>query len=101
MVKRGIKEKENENLEATVEKQVDKTKKTTSKPKDVLSKRKVIMQFGGKEVEEEAIVERFKDRWKEERKLSDIKNLKVYYKVEEEVAYFVVNENETVAVSFN
>jgi len=100
MVKRSVKEKENMVLEENERNQSNNAKKTTTKSKDVLSKRKIVVQFRGEEVEEEAITQRFKSQWKTEHKLSEIKDLKVYYKVEEEIAYFVVNENETIAISF-
>jgi len=101
MVKKGIKEKEIEVVKTVTEKQEDKTKKTTTKSKDMLSKRKVFIQFWGKEVEETALLEQFKGQWKKEHNLSEVKDLRVYLKVEEETAYFVVNGEETIAVSFN
>ena len=66
MVKKGIKEKEIEAVKTVTEKQEDKTKKATTKSKDTLSKRKVFIQFWGKEVEETALLEQFKGQWKKE-----------------------------------
>jgi len=101
MVKKGIKEKEIEAVKTVTEKQEGKTKKTTTKSKDILSKRKVFIQFWGKEVEETVLLEGFKTQWKKEHNLSEIKELRVYLKVEEETAYFVVNGEETISVNFN
>ena len=44
-----------------------------------------------------AIMDKFVEVWEKDRKLS-VKDLKVYFNVEESTAYFVVNEEENLAI---
>lgn len=77
---------------------VDKVKETFSL--DAVSERYIYLQYFGKQVDEKEITERFKEVWLKEHKLSEIKELKVYYKIESQKAYFVVNNSETVELEF-
>lgn len=49
------------------------------------------IEYCGKQVSKEDIVNRFKTEWQKEHKLTEIKTLNIYYKVEDSTAYFVVN----------
>lgn len=73
---------------------VEKVKKPFSG--DVLSERKICIQYYDKQVDEEDLVLKFKEIWLKEHKLSEIKELKAYYKIEDQKAYFVVNGSTTV-----
>jgi hypothetical protein len=77
---------------------VDKVKETLSL--DALSERKIYVQYFGKQISEEEITKSFKEIWLKEHKLSEIKDLKVYYKVEDQKAYFVINDSETIEIDF-
>ncbi|MFA9398471.1 MAG: DUF6465 family protein, partial [Clostridiaceae bacterium] len=52
----------------------------------------------GKEFCEDDIYEMFKKIWLEDHKLSDIKELKTYIKLEDDTAYCVVNGDITVPI---
>lgn len=58
------------------------------------------VQYFGKEISEDYLIEQFKTKWTESKKLSDIKDLKIYYKVEENTAYYLVNNETTVSIKF-
>lgn len=77
---------------------VDKFKETLSL--DGLSERKIYIQYSGKQVDEEQLSEKFKGIWCSNHKLSEIKTLQVYYKIDDQKAYFVINDFETVVVDF-
>ena len=78
------------------------TTKAKTKPK---AKSKIVvsgayLQYAGKEIEEDTLMEKFKIEWCKENKISDIKDLKIYYKINDEKAYFVVNKDITVIIDF-
>lgn len=77
---------------------MDKVKETLSL--DGVSERKIYIQYFGKQIDEEKITENFKELWLQEHKLSEIKTLNIYYKLEDQKAYFVVNDSETITIDF-
>lgn len=52
---------------------------------------KVYVQFAGKEVETEELVEQVKAKWKAEEGDSSIESLELYIKPEDAAAYYVIN----------
>lgn len=73
-------------------------RKARTKSKAIL--KKVYIQYAGKEIEEDTLIEKFKFEWCKEYKINELKNLKVYYKIEEKKAYFVANETVTIIIDF-
>lgn len=71
-----------------------KTKKSDKKKQ----KHEFIVEYQDKKFLEQEILDLFYEEWKKTRKKNEIKDLKVYLKVEEGVAYCVVNESEMVEV---
>ena len=61
-----------------------------------LSARKIFIQYYDKQVDEYALVLKFKKIWLKNHKLNEIKELKVYYKIEDQKAYFVINGTITI-----
>ena len=58
-------------------------------------KSKIIVEFQGIQTTIKDIEEKLKDSWKENGgKLKDIKNVDIYFKPEEKMCYYVVNESE-------
>lgn len=95
----------------TVKKVSESAKKTITKTSDDLAKavktnisniigfdKKLYIEYYGKKVSEDELVERFKLEWTKSHKLSEIKDLKVYYKIEEDTAYYLVNDKETLSI---
>jgi gas vesicle protein len=89
-----------------VKKVSDNAKQTIAKTSDNLAKvvktnianikgfdKKIFIEYSGKQVSEEELIDKFKFQWTETHDLSEIKDLKVYYKVEEDTAYYTVNGN--------
>lgn len=78
--------------------------KTESKPKSKarskIIPKKTYVQYAGKEIQEEVLMEKFKAEWLKENKITAIKDLKIYYKIDDEKAYFVVNEVVTIIIDF-
>lgn len=62
-------------------------KKTVTKKTDVV----FYVQYQGKEVSNQSIQEKIYDEWLKSHKISDIKTLDIYLKVEEDTAYCLVN----------
>lgn len=77
---------------------VDKVKETLSL--DGISERRIYIQYFGKQIDEEKVTEKFKELWLQDHKISEIKTLNAYYKLEDQKAYFVVNDSETITVDF-
>jgi len=75
-------------------KAIKKVKKTSLGK--TLSARKIFIQYYDKQVDEYELVLKFKKIWLNDHKLNEIKELKVYYKVEDQKAYFVVNGSTTI-----
>lgn len=62
-------------------------------------KSKYFIEFSGVQVDIELLEKNFKEYWKKQnRKLKDIKTLHIYYKVDEQKCYYVVNEIETISL---
>lgn len=62
--------------------------------------KKIYIQYEGKEIEQGDLIERFKFEWCKEHKIDEIKNLKIYYKIEDKKAYFVANGSVTIIIDF-
>ncbi|MGV8983602.1 DUF6465 family protein [Clostridium sp.] len=62
-------------------------KKTVTKKTDVV----FYVQYQGKEVSNQSIQEKMCDEWLKSHKISEIKTLDIYLKVEEDTAYCLVN----------
>ncbi len=62
--------------------------------------KKIYIQYAGKQIEEDALVERFEFEWCREYRISDIKDLKIYLNIEDKKAYFVVNGSITIIIDF-
>lgn len=62
--------------------------------------RKRYLQYAGKEIEEDTLLEKFKIEWYKEYKIEEIKDLKIYYNIENKKAYFVVNRLVTIIIDF-
>lgn len=57
-------------------------------------KTSVFMEYGGIQVEEKEIIAKIKEAWVSEgNKIKDIKELKLYLKPDEFVAYYVINDD--------
>ena len=71
-----------------------KTTKTTKAEKEAASQN-VYIQFAGKEVKTEELVEQVKALWTAQgHRVSSIKSLEVYVKPEDNAAYYVINGKE-------
>jgi hypothetical protein len=62
--------------------------------------KKTYIQYAGKEVEENSLIKKFKFEWCKQYKINEIKDLKVYYKIEDKKAYFVANGSVTISIDF-
>ncbi|NLZ47610.1 MAG: hypothetical protein GX895_02275 [Clostridiales bacterium] len=80
--------------EDTTETTEKKTKRTTKKKLDP----DFYIEYPGHQVSQKYIMEKFTEMWEKDRKLSEIKTLRVYFNVGESTAYFVVNEVENFAI---
>ena len=74
--------------------------KIKSKPRAKAIPKKIYVQYSGKEIQEDVLMEKFKVEWLKENKITAIKDLKIYYKIDDEKAYFVVNEAVTIIIDF-
>ena len=81
-----------------------KTTKTTAKKttssrtaKKAEKKEEVILQFGGREINDKDLVARVNEIWTGDlgRKAADLKDLRIYVKPEENTAYYVINDDVT------
>lgn len=60
------------------------------------------IEFYGKQVDEELLVKEAKDIWtKSGRKAADLKSLNLYVKPEENMVYYVFNDDETGSFSID
>ena len=86
-VKRGAAKKEAAAKKATA------TKTRTAKTTPAAAKESVFLQFEGKELDTEIIKANVRKAWVAEtgKKESDIKDVQIYVKPEENAAYYVVN----------
>lgn len=51
----------------------------------------IYIQYGSKEISKEVLLDKFKETWIKEHKINEIKTLDLYYKVDDDTAYFLVN----------
>ncbi len=80
----------------TAPKTTTKTNTRTAKTEKTAVSQNVYIQFAGKEVRTEEIVEQVKAAWTAEgHRASSIKSLEVYVKPEDMAAYYVVNGKTT------
>ena len=81
----------------TVRKRATKASTTVQQKAEKLISKKVeqnlFIQYYGKEISEELIIDKFHAEWLKGHKLSDINSLKIYYKIEQDTAYCIVNDN--------
>jgi hypothetical protein len=78
-----------------------KTKSNTmsiNRPKEISRKR--YLQYEGKEIQEDVLLEKFKFEWCKEYKIAELKDLKIYYKFEDKKAYFVANGSVTIIIDY-
>ena len=90
-------------LKVVPENSVKATVETNSKTKSRRSRskgmpKKVYLQYAGKEIDQDALIEKFKFEWCKEYKINEINDLKVYYKIEDKKAYFVANKSITIII---
>jgi len=84
-------------VKATVEtKPITNSRRSRSKAMP----KKSYLQYAEKEIDQDALIEKFKFEWCKEYKINEIKDLKVYYKIEDKKAYFVANESITIIIDF-
>lgn len=90
--------------EETAAKAPAKTAKTAAKKtastrtaKKAEKKEDVILQFGGREINDKALVARVNEIWTKDlgKKAADLKELQIYVKPEEYTAYYVINGDVT------
>ncbi len=89
----------------TVEKTAEKAAKTTTRKapaKKSTLKTEVFVQYWGKEIPTDEIIETVKKIWTDEmgKKPADLKDLKVYIKPEDNGAHYVINGEVTGFVGF-
>jgi len=76
-----------------------KAKSATSAAKKTVAKRTIAkkinvgfyVQYQGKEVSKETVLEKVYEEWIKSHKITELKTLDVYIKVEEDIAYCLVN----------
>lgn len=73
------------------------TAKKTTSARTAKKSEEIILQFGGREIYEKDLVARVHEIWKEDlgKKIQDLKDLKIYVKPEEYMAYYVINGDVT------
>ncbi|MGH4124846.1 MAG: DUF6465 family protein [Clostridium sp.] len=76
-----------ETAEAAIKMASAVVKKTIAKKVDVA----FYVQYQGKEISKQTILEKIHDEWIKSHKLSELKTLDVYLKVEDDTAYCLVN----------
>jgi hypothetical protein len=74
--------------------------KTTVGTIPKITPKKIYIQYEGKEIEEENLIEKFKFEWCKEYEITEVKDLKIYYKIEDKKAYFVANKSVTIIIDF-
>lgn len=68
--------------------------------KSIQSKKKLHIEYYGKQVSEQEIADKLFEHLKENNFNGIIKSLKIYFKVEENTAYCVVNDDEPIILNF-
>lgn len=86
----------------TTKKADEKTTETAEKKTRRTRKKKIeaefFVEYPGRQVSQKAIMDKFVEVWEKDRKLSEVKDLRVYFNVEESTAYFVVNDAENFGI---
>lgn len=77
------------------------TKKAAAPKKAVVTKVKAAVQFGGKDVDIDALVKQAKKAYKDIHKDVSIKSMDVYINADDSAAYFVVNGEEAPEIKIN
>jgi len=80
------------------------TKKATAKKavaKKAAIKETVYLQYLGKEINHQDIIKQIKEVWTKQlkKKVGDIKSITIYFKPEENAAYYVVNDDVTGSIA--
>ena len=76
------------NVKSKATKVANSAKNTAAKKIDV----SLFVQYQGKEVSEKILVERLHQEWLKSHKLSEIKSISIYVKVEDNTAYCLIND---------
>ena len=81
----------------TTEVKTETTKAAKAPAKKTALKETVLMQWYGKEVSKEDLMKQVKEIWTKEmkRKVGEMKTVTLYLKPEENMAYYVINEEVT------
>ena len=88
-----------------VEKKAEEVKKATAKkaaaPKKTAVKETVYLQYLGKEINKDDLMKAVKEIWTKEmkNKVSDLKSVTLYIKPEENMAYYVINNDVTGSIA--
>ena len=85
----------------TTETPKTETKKAAAPKKAVVTKVKAAVQFGGKDVDVDALVKQAKKAYKDIHKDVSIKSMDVYINADDSAAYFVVNGEESPEIKIN
>lgn len=85
----------------TTETPKTETKKVAAPKKAVVTKVKAAVQFGGKDVDVDALVKQAKKAYKDIHKDVSIKSMDVYINADDSAAYFVVNGEEAPEIKIN
>ena len=85
----------------TTETPKTETKKAAAPKKAVVTKVKAPVQFGGKDVDVDALVKQAKKAYKDIHKDVSIKSMDVYINADDSAAYFVVNGEEAPEIKIN
>ena len=85
--------------EAVKETAKDSAKRTTTRKTAV--KETVYLQYLGKEINKDDLVKQVKDIWTKElkNKAGDLKSVTLYLKPEENMAYYVINDDVTGSIA--
>jgi transcriptional regulator len=68
--------------------------------KSIQSKKQLHIEYYGKQVSEQEIADKLFEQLKENDFKDTVKSLKIYFKVEENTAYCVVNDGEPIILNF-
>ena len=96
---KAVAEKAEEVKEAVKETAKDSAKRTTTRKTAV--KETVYLQYLGKEINKDDLVKQVKDIWTNElkNKAGDLKSVTLYLKPEENMAYYVINDDVTGSIA--
>ena len=96
---KAVAEKAEEVKEAVKETAKDSAKRTTTRKTAV--KETVYLQYLGKEINKDDLVKQVKDIWTKElkNKAGDLKSITLYLKPEENMAYYVINDDVTGSIA--